>query len=102
MKTLENDDFYIKIVNFDQFRKKKSPSGGPPTGSHLRRWGCFRRTVARGLNGAENIGENHRLKSGNVVRTGVKLRRKLGVSLCVLFEKQGEKTTPSKIYLYVE
>ena len=29
MKTLEIDDFDIKIINFDQFCKKNSPSGGP-------------------------------------------------------------------------
>ena len=57
-KTLENDDFYIKIINFDQYIKKNSPSGEPPTGSHLRRWACLWRPAARGLNGVENIGEN--------------------------------------------
>ena len=29
MKPLEIDDFHIKIINFDKFCKKKSPSGGP-------------------------------------------------------------------------
>ena len=37
-KTHENNDFYPKIFNFDQFCKKISPSGGPPTGGHLKRW----------------------------------------------------------------
>ena len=37
-KIHENNDFYPKIFNFDQFCKKISPSGGPRTGGHLRRW----------------------------------------------------------------
>ena len=49
--------FTLKIINFDQFYTKISPSGEPPTGSHLRRWACLRRPAARGLNGDENIGK---------------------------------------------
>ena len=41
--------FSLKIIIFDQFCNKNSPSGGPPTGSHLRRWACLRRPAARGL-----------------------------------------------------
>ena len=41
--------FLLKFIIFDQFRNKNSPSGGPPTGSHLRRWACLRRPAARGL-----------------------------------------------------
>ena len=40
LRTRENDDFYIKIINFDQFRKKKKSRSDVvmvplPTGSHL-------------------------------------------------------------------
>ena len=55
MKTFEIDDFNIKMIYFDQFCIKKSPSGEPPTGSHLRWWACLRRPAARGLNGAEKL-----------------------------------------------
>ena len=52
----------LKSLILINFIKKKSPSGEHrPTGSHLRRWACLRRPAARGLNGAENIDENHLL-----------------------------------------
>ena len=44
MKTLEIDDFHIKIINFDQFlkkfasrRAKNSPNGEYASGGRLRR-----------------------------------------------------------------
>ena len=50
-KIHENNDFYPKIFNFDQFCKKNSPSGGPPTGGHLRRWAASGGPLRGGLNG---------------------------------------------------
>ena len=50
--------FSLKFIIFDQFCNKNSPSGGPPTGSHLGRWARLRRTAARGLNGDLKIDIN--------------------------------------------
>ena len=35
LRTLENDDFYIKIINFDQFRKKNRLAADPLPGVTL-------------------------------------------------------------------
>ena len=54
LKTLKIDDLYIKIIiSLNQFCKKNSPSGGPPTGSRLKRRACLRRPAVRGLKRAK-------------------------------------------------
>ena len=47
------DDFYIKIIDFDEKIKKKSPAAGTLIGNLLKRRACLRRPTASGLKCAE-------------------------------------------------
>ena len=38
IKNRKNDDFYLKILSFDQYCRKNSPRDETPSGRHLRRW----------------------------------------------------------------
>ena len=49
------DDFYIKIIDFDENLKKKSPAAGALIGNLLKRRAGLRRPTASGLKCAEKI-----------------------------------------------
>ena len=54
-KSSNFDDFYVKIIDFDEISKKKSPAAGTLIGNLLERRAGLRRPTASGLKCAEKI-----------------------------------------------